>query len=74
MGGLAVALTERALCVNPYKRAWQVGLTASRKAERLSGVGLPRTVAIGELARRCLNGENPIKISFFQFCILELRV
>jgi hypothetical protein len=60
-------------CLDPL----QVGLagrlmTASRKAERLSGVGLAETVARGfPLVEGCPIRGKPEKWAFCEICVLE---
>ncbi len=65
--GFVVALdTERALVWTLYKRAWQVGfLTASRKAERLSG--LMRLDRRQNLLWRSARSRKPYKKLAFNF-------
>lgn len=70
MGGLCRGFGYRkGTCVTIYKRAWPGRLmTASRKAERLSGVGLPRPLPGGtRLSMVPETGGKPCKNGFFQF-------
>ena len=46
-------------------------MTASRKAERLSGVGLPRPSQGGTTCRRAPEtGGNPVKMAFSNFPLI----
>ncbi len=68
MGPVVALDTERAnLCEPLYKRLAGRLLTASRKAERSSGLGLPRP-SPGETACRRVPGTGkPYKITFSNF-------
>ena len=73
MGGLCSGFGYRkGTCVTIYKRAWPGRLmTASRKAERLSGVGLPRPLPGGtRLSMVPETGEKPEKMTFSNFPLI----
>ena len=73
MGGLCSGFGYRkGTCVTIYKRAWPGRLmTASRKAERLSGVGLPRPLPGGTACQWCpKRGKNLKKMTFSNFPLI----